>query len=343
MKVDLKGVHTVQAAGRTYRYAWRGGPRLHTEPGTDAFLRELVEARDARRGGDKSKLAHVIALYRANDAWRGLATSTRRNWSPWLDRIQVKFGATSTAAFDRPKAVVVIRHWRDGWKDKPRSADVAIQVFSRVLSFAAEEGLLSTNVCTNIPTLYRNDRADLIWTAADLAKLEAVASPEVMQAARLAMLTGLRQGDLLRLSWSHVGELSIELATGKSKGRRRTLVPMYEDLRQALAAIPKRATTVLTNTRGHPWKSGFGASWQAAVQAAGVDLHFHDLRGTAATRLYLAGFSPREIAEVLAWSPDQVDRILNRYVLRDALLRDRIRRLENAPGTEGVKTPVKQG
>ncbi len=32
------------------------------------------------------------------------------------------------------------------------------------------------------------------------------------------------------------------------------------------------------------------------------DLHFHDLRGTAATKFFLAGFTVREIAETLAWS-----------------------------------------
>jgi integrase len=36
--------------------------------------------------------------------------------------------------------------------------------------------------------------------------------------------------------------------------------------------------------------------------AAGIgDLHFHDLRGTAATRFYVAGLPERVIAEILGW------------------------------------------
>ena len=45
-------------------------------------------------------------------------------------------------------------------------------------------------------------------------------------------------------------------------------------------------------------------------------MHFHDLRGTAAFKFYTAGLSIRVIAEILAWSEDQVERIIRRYVGR---------------------------
>ncbi len=35
-----------------------------------------------------------------------------------------------------------------------------------------------------------------------------------------------------------------------------------------------------------------------------VDLHFHDLRGTAATKFYLARLELRSIAEILGWEED---------------------------------------
>ena len=156
-------------------------------------------------------------------------------------------------------------------------------------------------------------------------------------------MTGLRQSDLLKLSWTHVGELAIERRTGKSSGRRTAVIPLYGELKTLLASIPKRATTILTNTAGLPWRSGFGSSWNKAMIAAKEDVvHFHDARGTTATRLYLADFMIREIAVMLAWSEDKVERIISRYVNRDAILRDRIRRMdENAAGTGAVKPGVK--
>jgi len=93
---------------------------------------------------------------------------------------------------------------------------------------------------------------------------------------------------LLRLSWSHIEEDAIVFATGKSRGRREAIIPLYDELRILLARIPRRATTVLTNSRKRPWTAdGFGSSFNAAKRAAGIankDLHFHDLRGTAATK-----------------------------------------------------------
>lgn len=61
-----------------------------------------------------------------------------------------------------------------------------------------------------------------------------------------------------------------------------------------------------------------------------TDLRFHDLRGTAATRLFKAEFSEREIAETLGWSEDRVKRLIDRYVKRDEILKEKIRRLEKA-------------
>jgi len=38
------------------------------------------------------------------------------------------------------------------------------------------------------------------------------------------------------------------------------------------------------------------------------DLHFHDLRGTAATKFYIGGLSVRVIAEVMAWEKKRLRR-----------------------------------
>jgi integrase len=157
---------------------------------------------------------------------------------------------------------------------------------------------------------------------------------EICHALDLAGHTGLRLGDLLRLSWSHVKEDAITLASGKSRGRREAIIPVYDELREVLARIPKRSTVILTNSRGRPWKrNGFGTAFNRAKIAAGMngrDLHFHDLTGTAATRFYVAGVSIRVIAEILAWSEDQVERIIRRYVSRAAATRETIRQLNEA-------------
>jgi integrase len=128
-----------------------------------------------------------------------------------------------------------------------------------------------------------------------------------------------------------VGEDAITFATGKSRGHREAIIPLYDQLRDVLARIPKRSPTILTNRRGRPWRpNGFGTAFNRAKIVAGMKdrgLHFHDLRGTAATNFYIAGLSIRVIAEILAWSEDQVERIIRRYVGRSAATREIIRQL----------------
>jgi integrase len=336
VRVELKGVAKFRAKGRTYYYAWRGGPRLRGEPGSPEFMASYNEAVESRRAPDTSRFKSLVVLYRASPAYEDLADSTRKNWSPWLDRIAGYFGELRIAQFDRPEKIrPIIRRWRNGWEDRPRTADYGMQVLSRVLSYAVDPlGKIASNPCEGIKWLYSGDRSEIIWTDSDIATFERTCSSEIADAVDLASHTGLRRGDALRVSWSHVGEDAIIFATGKSRGRREAIIPLYDGLRAVLARIPKRSTTILTNSRGRPWTAdGFGSAFDRAKKAAGMaerDLHFHDLRGTAATKFYIAGLSIRVIAEILAWSEDQVDRIIRHYVGRTAATREAIRQLNES-------------
>jgi integrase len=333
VKVDLKGIATVRAKGRTYYYAWRGGPRLRGEPGSPEFLVSYHEAIENHRMPDPGRFRSLVVVYKASADYAKLAETTRKNWSPWLDRIAEYFGELRIAQFDRPEKIrPIIRRWRNQWSDKPRTADYAMQVLSRVLSHAVDPlGKIAGNPCEGIKQLYSTNRSEIIWTDSDIVALKKTCAAEVAHAVDLAAYTGLRLGDLLRLSWSHVGEDAVTFATGKSRGRREAIIPLYDGLRDMLARIPKRSPTILTNSRGRPWRpNGFGTAFNRAKVAAGMNdrgLHFHDLRGTAATKFYTAGLSIRVIAEVLAWSEDQVERIIRRYVGRSAATKEIIRQL----------------
>ena len=333
VKIDLKGVATATAKGNRYYYAWRGGPRLKGKPGSPEFIASYNEAHEARRTPDDGRMRALVTLYKASPAYTALADSTRRQWAPWLDRITTHFGELRVAQFDRPEKIrPIIRRWRDKWADRPRTADYGLQVLSRVLAYAVDPlDKITANPCEGIKRLYSADRAAVIWTDADLATLKGKCSADVAFAVDLAAATGLRKGDLLRLSWSHIGDDRIEIATGKSNRRTVAVVPLYDGLRDLLASIPKRSTAVLTNSKRQPWTSdGFGTAFNRAKIDAGMadrNLHFHDLRGTAATRFYAAGLSERVIAEIMGWEEAHVAKIIRRYVERATLTRATIETL----------------
>jgi integrase len=101
---------------------------------------------------------------------------------------------------------------------------------------------------------------------------------------------------------------------------------------------PKLSTIILANSEGKPWTSdGFRASWGKACKVAGVvGVTFHDLRGTAVTRLAICGCTEAEIATITGHSLRSVRAILEtHYLSRDpALAESAIRKLER-----GTKVP----
>jgi len=103
-------------------------------------------------------------------------------------------------------------------------------------------------------------------------------------------------------------------------------------LKAALDATAKRSTLILTNHMGQPWTShGFQSSWLRASRRAGIaGLTFNDLRGTAVTRLAIAGCTEAEIATITGHSLRDVRSILDlHYLARDpALAESAIAKLE---------------
>jgi integrase len=186
----------------------------------------------------------VVVAYKASADYKKLADSAKRNWGRWLDQIADYFGELRVAQFDRPEKIrPVIRRRRNQWDDKPRTADYAMQVLSRVLSYAVDPlARIASNPCEGIKQLYRGDRFEIMWTDSDIAHLKRTCAIEIARAADLAAHTGLRLGDFLRVSWSHVGADAITPTTGKSRHRREVIIPLYDALRRVLDDIPKQST-----------------------------------------------------------------------------------------------------
>jgi integrase len=225
----------------------------------------------------------------------------------------VTSGPTGTASTNACSATTCAGGW-----------NTAYSVLARVLSVAKDRGLISTNVCERGGRLYEADRAEIIWEAEHIKAFCGAASPELQFALLLALWTGQRQGTLISIAWSQYDGTHIRLQPNKQrhgKKKKRIVVPVGAPLKVALdARRPENAEgTILRNTYGEPWTSdGFRSSWGTAFDRAKLgdaDLHFHDLRGTAVTRLALSGCTTPQIAAITAHSPRDVDEILKAHYL----------------------------
>jgi integrase len=326
-RIRLKGLNSatkVLADGRrvTYWYAWRGGPQLRGEPGTPEFVASYNEAVARKVVQPRGQLVSLLQGYQQSEDFRALAPRSQSDYIGKIKIIEKTFGDFPLAAMTDVRTRGIFKAWREKLAlSSRRQADYTWVVLARVLSWGMDRGLVATNPCTRGGRLYRGSRAEKIWTPADEAAFLERAPAHLHLPLLLALWTGQRQGDLLRLPWSAYDGTHIRLR--QSKGGRRVVIKVGAPLKAALDATPKRSPIILTTSNGKPWTpDGFRASWGKARKRAGiVGVTFHDLRGTAVTRLALVGATEAEIATITGHSLRSVRAIIDtHYLARDPAL-----------------------
>ena len=247
MRINLKGInsdHQKLADGtlRTYWYAWKGGPPLRGEPGTPEFIASYNEAVARKVVPPRGTLLSMLQQYQESEDFTGLAASTRRSYIALIVRIEKAFGDFPLAALTDRRTRGIFKAWRDriATDSGRRQADYAWTVLARVLSWGLDRGLVAANPCERGGRLYRGSRAEKIWTAADEAAFLARAPAHLHLPLLLALWTGQRQGDLLRLPWSAYDGKHIRLR--QSKSGRPVSILVGAPLKAALDAAPKRST-----------------------------------------------------------------------------------------------------
>jgi integrase len=327
MRARLKGLNRVtkrlsDGTLATYYYAWKGGPRLPGKPGDPEFVVAYHEAHAARLATPSGTLQGVLDSYVASPKFLDLAPRTRRDYAKHVRKIEAEYGDFPIAAFAERGARGEFLSWRDRLaSDSRRQADYTYSVLALILSWAFDRGMVPANPCERPGRTYRSERIDNIWSPDDEASFLKFAPPHIGLAFTLALWTGQRQGDLLRLPWSAYDGDRIRLRQGKTKAH--VVIPIGAPLKRMLDGTKKSAVTILCTSRNTAWtEGGFRASWRTACKAAGVEgLTFHDLRGTAVTRLSIAGCTVPEIAAITGHKLKQVESILDaHYLSRDSAL-----------------------
>jgi integrase len=342
---DLKGIHKTTArladgSKAVYFYAWKGGPRLRGKRGSPDFIASYLEACEKRPAPMQDKLQSVFDAYQRSQRYLGRAPRTQFDYGRKIKAIAKKFGDFPLSGPTDRRTRGIFLAWRDELAaTSQRQADYHFQVLALMLSWALDRGLVAANPCEKAERVYSGTRVDKVWTDADVAAFLARAPQHLHLPLYLAKETAQRQGDLLRLPWSAYDGTHIRLRQGKTGAR--VAIPVSNVLKAALESTPKRSTLILTNSDGKPWTAnGFSSSWRKACAAAGViGVTFHDLRGTAVTRLAIAGCTSPEIASITGHSLRDVGAILDaHYLHRDpALAESAIAKLDRLE--TGTKSP----
>lgn len=302
--------------------------KLPGKPGSREFMDALEAARAGRKAPvpvSAATLSTLIRGYCASAEWKALAPKTQEDHRLNLKAVEAKFGTLPIRAFASRAIRSDVLTWRDELAEKaPRAADLKVDVFARVLSWAVDRGLIHDNPLAGIKAVYKANRADRIWLPEHVSAFLAVAKPELRLALLLALHTGQRQGDIRAMRWAQYDGKAISVVQGKTS--RPVWIPCTRALKTALDAAERRADTMIADRKGGVWeKRAFARAWENAYTAAklpeGDDgLNFHDLRGTAVTMLSEAGSTPQEVATITGHTLESVNRILERYLARTRAL-----------------------
>jgi hypothetical protein len=228
--------------------------------------------------------------------------------------------------------------WRDQWAD-PAQGRLRHAGAGPGAELGVGRGLLAYNAAAGVEQLYASDRADQVWTPAELARFVAAAkSPEVASSCAWPASPACGAPTSARLAWAHVGDVAIVMPTGKSRGRKTAGDPApgrdprlldeirarqrqrHAELAQGRRQAPprrRRSPPCSPTPAAAPGPPG-GLEHQVvdakAAAAPPIAKHLHDARGTFGTRLRRAGLTASEIADVLGWDEDRVERLLKTYV-----------------------------
>lgn len=124
----------------------------------------------------------------------------------------------------------------------------------------------------------------------------------------LALETAMRQGEILNLRWEHINIKSRIAHLPETKNGTKRDVPLSVTARDALVRIGVQSTGKVFGYTAHGLKS----TWRFMRQKLGIeDLHFHDLRHEAISRLFELG--SLDMMEVAAISGHKSLAMLKRY------------------------------
>jgi integrase len=330
----LPGVHRVRAklakGVAEYWYAWRGGPRIlsETAPTPGALTRkvekaaakaaETYQALRSQKPSADGFVAGLIYAFQASPEFANLAARTQADLRKHLSVIRDDLGDMPVKGLEAKDARKVLLRWRADYADKPRTADHYMSALAWLLTWARDNGHTNADPLSNWTRLYSVDRSEIVWEPTEIEALCAAAEPELQRLIMGAVWSGLRRGDLLKLTWSDVKADFIIRKTAKRKKTVR--IPILPQLRAVIEASPKVAPVVFTKD-GKPWNANtlskrFALAREQAIKVAPTieGKRWHDMRGSFATYLVAAGLDTSAIAEIMGWAPEQAEATKRSYI-----------------------------
>ncbi|HUZ73183.1 MAG TPA: tyrosine-type recombinase/integrase [Stellaceae bacterium] len=355
MVIRMKGVKRVVSKGRVYFYHRKTMTKLPGEPGTTSFMDTLAAAENCAAAVTETSalpgtLGALIGAYRASPEFTELAERTRRDYQKVFDYLKPLDplplheidGAYLYQVRDKAFA-----------KRRRRFANYVKQVLSRLFNWGKRRGLAPANPAADVDAIRRPRDAKSVnrsWKDAEIAAVLAAASPELKVAIALGAYLGLREADMLVVTWKAYDGTAFEIRQRKTG---ETLwIPAHAELRAILNAAKVRRTSpiIVVGARGQPYtQTGFQTRFFGLIRKLrlegkiGDGLSFHGLRHTVGRKLAETGCDARTIAAILGHATTAMADHYSRHADRRQLARAAVAKMERAANRKRKTAADKNG
>lgn len=181
-----------------------------------------------------------------------------------------------------------------------------LAALKRAYNIMIKDELINYNPVCKVDTLIEDNRRNRYLSKDEWRLLYKELSPINKKIVTVALLTGLRKQNVLRLRWEQIdwNLRTIELSKSENKGKKTIKIPIVNTLYNLLQSLnPKECGYVFVNPRTNKPYTDIKKGFSEACKRAGIkDFKFHDLRRTVGTWLLESGVDIRTIQNILAHS-----------------------------------------
>jgi integrase len=206
---------------------------------------------------------------------------------------------------------------RDKLYDSPGKCRVAMSVLNNILKFAYDRGWVPTNVAARLgdmPPMREIER----WEEAEIDRFLSTAPIHIKDAMMLALYTGQRRSDLIKMEWSDYDGTLIHVKQRKTGVE--LFIPVHPKLQQHLEKMKLRPKAqrgwaqnrILLNFQGHPWN---GETLRAAFKrhSAKIGLRGKMLHGVRKTTASILGEIGCTVLQIMSITGHQSMKEVQRY------------------------------
>lgn len=276
-------------SGTYYHVTTTTEKRVWTNLGKDkaSALRQWADIEASGDGQDS--LAMLLDDWVKTEAYTSLSANTQKAYRSVIKQLKEAFADFASVADIKPQHIAA---YQDAHHSKVM-ANTGKSVLTNVLNIAVRRGLIERNPAKEIENMTVKRRKRYITDDEYLA-IRAKASPVLAAAMDLSYVTGARIGDILAIRLAHLTDEGLTIRQEKTEKLQlfRWNPALTKAIEQAKAIKrPVRGLYLLCTMRGQPYQyQQINLWWIKARTEAGIeDVHFHDIRGKAATDAKRAG------------------------------------------------------